>query len=406
MLRENQEIKQYLIDFVEKTLNECESFTKVYGKDFVRKRLEINLEKVYTDISSSNANTGLYDMENSCITIFSSNNSTKPLTIADIESNKKLQHMILHESIHVIFRRIKEECLSFGIEDGTGMLEFYNNGQELGRGFNEGLTEWICQKAGYGEQSYESEKNIIKILELAIGEDAVMQLAKGDVRGNVAQLLKMNKVECLKTIALVDDIHQNEKRVSTIEQMDLDNEDSQLDKSIAHLEANLFEKYFKDEIEAAQNTENISEETIQRLFDLNFCINGGKTPESKIFDSRLPLKLKNEIYPGLLKKQQETLIAQRREGRLEQEKIDLPVVYKKSWFKRLKETIKKKFTKESNQDVKYNILPNQEKKANQQQFKEYISDMSNYSGESVENIHTKQLQEQSKLKDTNELDLS
>ncbi|MFR8104106.1 MAG: hypothetical protein ACLU8F_03340 [Clostridia bacterium] len=406
MLRENQEIKQYLIDFVEKTLNECESFTKVYGKDFVRKRLEINLEKVYTDISSSNANTGLYDMENSCITIFSSNNSTKPLTIADIESNKKLQHMILHESIHVIFRRIKEECLAFGIEDGTGMLEFYNNGQELGRGFNEGLTEWICQKAGYGEQSYESEKNIIKILELAIGEDAVMQLAKGDVRGNVAQLLKMNKVECLKTIALVDDIHQNEKRVSTIDQMDLDNEDSQLDKSIAHLEANLFEKYFKDEIEAAQNTENISEETIQRLFDLNFCINGGKTPESKIFDSRLPLKFKNEIYPGLLKKQQETLIAQRREGRLEQEKIDLPVVYKKSWFKRLKETIKKKFTKESNQDVKYNILPNQEKKANQQQFKEYISDMSNYSGESVENIHTKQLQEQSKLKDTNELDLS
>lgn len=131
MLRENQEIKQYLIDFVEKTLNECESFTKVYGKDFVRKRLEINLEKVYTDISSSNANTGLYDMENSCITIFSSNNSTKPLTIADIESNKKLQHMILHESIHVIFRRIKEECLSFGIEDGTGMLEFYNKVKNL-----------------------------------------------------------------------------------------------------------------------------------------------------------------------------------------------------------------------------------------------------------------------------------
>ena len=62
-----------------------------------------------------------------------------------------------------------------------------------------------------------------------------MQLAKGDVRGNVAQLLKMNKVECLKTIALVDDIHQNEKRVSTIDQMDLDNEDSQLDKSISHL---------------------------------------------------------------------------------------------------------------------------------------------------------------------------
>ena len=39
--------------------------------------------------------------------------------------------MILHESIHVIFRRIKEECLSFGIEDGTGMLEFYNKVKNL-----------------------------------------------------------------------------------------------------------------------------------------------------------------------------------------------------------------------------------------------------------------------------------
>ena len=51
---ENQEIRQYLINFAEKTLNKCEAFTKVYGKDFVRKRLEKNLEKVYTDISSSN----------------------------------------------------------------------------------------------------------------------------------------------------------------------------------------------------------------------------------------------------------------------------------------------------------------------------------------------------------------
>ena len=146
---ENQEIKQYLINFVEKTLNGCEAFLKVYGKDFVRKRLEKNLEKVYTDISSSNPNTALYDMENSCITIFSENNLDKLLTVADIENNKKLKHLILHESIHAIFRRTKEECQEFGIEDGTGTLEFYNNGQELGRGFNEGLTEWICQKAGY-----------------------------------------------------------------------------------------------------------------------------------------------------------------------------------------------------------------------------------------------------------------
>lgn len=331
---ENDELRQCLIDFVEKTLNGCETFTRVYGKDFVRKRLEKNLGKVYTDISSSNLNTGLYDMENSIITLFCSNEFTRPLTIADIENNKKLKHMILHESIHAIFRRTKEECQKFGIEDGTGVLEFYKNDQELGRGFNEGLTEWICQKAGYGEQAYTAEKNIIKILELAIGEDVVMQLANGDIKGNIAELLQMSKVECLQTIAFVDNIYQNELITSTMAQMNLDNEDSELDKNISYLEAILFEKYFKNEIETAQKTENLSDETMQRLFDFSFCINGGKTEASKMFDSRLPLKFKNEIYPKLLKKRQENIISQRQKNsQFTQDKTDLPVVYKKIGFK-------------------------------------------------------------------------
>lgn len=397
----NEEIRQYLIDFVEKTLNECEVFARVYGKDFVRKRLEINLEKVYIDISSNNVNTGLYDMKNSCITIFSSTDSTRPLTIADIENNKKLKHMILHESIHAIFRRTKEECQAFGIEDGTGVLEFYKNNQELGRGFNEGLTEWLCQKAGYGEQAYATEKNIMKILELAIGEDTVMQLANGDIKGNITQLLQMSKVECLQTIALVDNIYQNEQRTSRMNQINLENEDSELDKSISHLEAILFEKYFKDEIETAQKSENLSEETMQRLFELSFCINGGKTKSSKIFDSKLPLKFKNEIYPGLLKKRQENIISQRRRNsQFTHDKTDLPVVYKKSWFQKIKDAIKSRFIKNLNQENKFD---NQPKTAQKQQFKEYISDISNYSAESIETGKTTQLEEQ---KETSELDLS
>lgn len=407
---ENQEIRQYLINFVERTLNGCETFSKVYGKDFVRKRLEKNLEKVYTDISSSNSNTALYDMDNSCITIFSGNNSVKSLTVADIENNKKLKHLILHESIHAIFRRTKEECQEFGIEDGTGILEFYNNGQELGRGFNEGLTEWICQKAGYGEQSYDSEKDIVKILELAIGEEAVMELAKGDIRGNVANILQMNKVECLQVMALVDNIYQKERKIYEIGEINADNENIELDKSISYVESILFEKYFKKEIETALNTRNLSEETMQRLYDLSFCINGGKTTGSREFVAKLPLRFKYEIYPELLKQHQKAFIEQWRNSRQtenEQKRVDLPVPYKKSWFQKLKEAIKKKLKKETNQGIKYNMPPNQKENINQQQFKEYISDMSNYSGEYIEDLQRKQLQKkQKKIKDTDELDLS
>lgn len=399
---ENQEIRQYLMNFVERTLNGCEAFSKVYGKDFVRKRLEKNLEKVYTDISSSNSNTALYDMDNSCITIFSVNNSVKSLTVADIENNKKLKHLILHESIHAIFRRTKEECQEFGIEDGTGILEFYSNGQELGRGFNEGLTEWICQKAGYGEQSYDSEKNIIKILELAIGEEAVMELAKGDIRGNVAKILQMKKVECLQLMAFVDNIYQNERKIHEIGEINSDNENIELDKSISNVESILFEKYFKDEIETALNTRKLSEETMQRLYDLSFCINGGKTTGSRAVTSKLPLRFKYEIYPELFKQYQKAFIEQWRDSRQaenEQKRVDLPVPYKKRWFQKLKEAIKKKLKKETNQDIKYNMPLSQ---SNQQQFKEYISDMSNYSGETGETNKTTQL---AKRKQANELDL-
>lgn len=398
---ENEEIRQYLINFVEKTLNECEAFTRVYGKDFVRKRLAINLEKVYIDIANSNVNTARYDMENSCITFFLSNDSIKTLTIADIESNRKLQHMILHESIHAIFKRTKEECKAFGIENGTGTLEFYNNGQELGRGLNEGLTEWICQKAGYGALSYVAEQNIIKILELAIGENAVMQFAKGHIKENIAQLLQMTEDESRYTLSLVDKICENENRLymkyNTIE----DIEDERLDKSISHFEATIFEKYFKDEIETAQNAESISEETMQRLYNLSFCIKGGKTPESEIFNSRLPLKFKDEIYPRLLEKRHEADIAQIRKSRQEKskhEEITLPVIYKKSWFQRLKEAIKKKFTKEQNHDVKINIPTNEDKTSIQQQFREYISDMSNYAEEYVGN-QKRELQKKNELRD-------
>lgn len=256
--------------------------------------------------------------------------------MTDIENNKKLKHLILHESIHAIFKRTKEECKKINIEDGTGVLEFYNNGQELGRGFNEGLTEWICQKAGYGEKSYPAEKDIIKILELALGEETVMKFCKGDIRENVAKILKMNEAESIQLMTLVDKIYQDEKTISEKEKVNCDQEIIELDKNISNVESILFDKYFKDEIESAINTNDLSEETMQRLYELSFYINGVKTTGSEEFASKLPLKFKNDIYPEILKKYQENYIQNWRNSRQKNDKQDikkLPTLYKKVGFK-------------------------------------------------------------------------
>ena len=57
----------------------------------------------------------------------------------------------------------------------------------------------------------------------------------------------------------------------------------------------------------------------------------------------------------------------------------------------------------SNENSGENKFDNQPKTAQKQQFKEYISDMSNYSAETIETGKTTQLEEQ---KETSELDLS
>lgn len=416
-MMENEEIKQYLINFAENTLNECEAFTKVYGKDFVRKRLDINLDKVYVtyiDGDSNKVNTAYYDLNNHCITIFLNTQSAKPLQKDDIEKNKKLKQLLLHEIVHAIFMRTKEECKTLGIDSGTGVLEFYDDGTDIGRGLNEGLTQWICQKAGYGTIAYITEMKIIKMLELAIGEESVMKLANGDIRGNIAQLLQMTEEECIHNLALVDNIYQNEKRVVSENRTIENNEDEILDKSISHFEAGIFEKYFRDEIEEAQNTKNISEKTMQRLWDLYFSINGGKTSGSAIFNNRLPLKFKREIYPELMRKHQEDSIKQIQQDRLkklEKEKTNLPVVYKKNLFQRLKEAIKKRFIKTFGQEMIqeniYDTLPNEEKKTKQQVFREYTSDMSNYSKKLVEHpkITTTEQPEENRDKENDEYDL-
>ncbi len=352
---ENEQIKQYLISFVERTLNKCEAFTRVYGRDFVRQRLEINLDKVYTDIYHE-VDNGQYSLRDLSIKLFSHNENAKPLTIRDIKSDYVFQHDMLHESIHAIFRRTPEECESFGIEDGTGIQEYDNGGSRLGLGFNEGLTEWFCKKAGYPLNVYGAESNIVELFELAIGEEEVMKLAKGDIKRNAAELLQMPKKDLEKMLYSVDEIWRKESDndqlgriigvLSNRENETLSDENQEqlkeelgvdydkyaqmmknmgyfikninvndvnqqlsylrqalnigktdLDANLAFIKQDIYLKYFNKEIENLQNDATVSKETINRLTGLYNNITEEQASYSPIL-----LKFKKEIYPELQSK--------------------------------------------------------------------------------------------------------
>ncbi|MCI9063083.1 MAG: hypothetical protein HFJ17_00510 [Clostridia bacterium] len=213
---ESQEIKEYLKSYIPSVLEECELFTKTFGKNFARKRLELNLDKVYTNEIDRKCD-GYMDSKDNSITYCVKSKDENPLKAKDIENDPKLQFVSMHEGIHSILERTKLECKLRGIESGTGLLETYDNGEELARGFNEGLTNWICEKAYIYADSYITLTDCINKLELAIGEEKVMKLGKGNIKKNVRKQLHMSEEECEMFLAIGDDIYHIEDIVSDIE---------------------------------------------------------------------------------------------------------------------------------------------------------------------------------------------
>ena len=194
---ENQEVKEYLMDVAISYLEICELFTEVYGKDFARKQLEANLTKVYTN-EFSNRERGYADIYDRSITICSNIEKSNLLTPEEIKNDIAKKKTCVHEALHIIF-------VKNGTQKGTGIVEQYENDTEIGRGFNEGLTNWIVKKAGLKPHSYIKLIGLIELLELAIGEKRVMKMAEGNIRENVTKQLKMPYKKCIAFLSQIDE---------------------------------------------------------------------------------------------------------------------------------------------------------------------------------------------------------
>ena len=213
----SERLKEYIVDFVASKLNSYRLFTKVYGHKFVKKRLEINLDKAYVQEYNNKNNPGFYDLSDISITITS---PKEEITVSDMLSSGpneiEREDTMLHEAIHAIFARTKTECEKNNIKRGTGILEQYKNNTELGRGLNEGLTNWICRKAGYMmSSSYVTLREFVDLLELAVGTERIIKLPKGNIK-NIAKQLKMTKEEVTELLALADDVYNISPKIKYI----------------------------------------------------------------------------------------------------------------------------------------------------------------------------------------------
>lgn len=206
---ENKEVEQYIKNTIASMIDSNELFEKVYGKNFAKRRLAQNLKKVYTNEYKLD-NLGYYFALRKIITICTkSKDDDSVLTVEDVENNDKLLFTIIHESVHATLKRTPFERIKYGIGNvSTGLLEELSKGKTLGRGLNEGLTNWISSKvSGLDHTGYNDLTTLIKELEIAIGEENVMKLGKGNIKKNIGNILQMKPKELVTFLAKGDSLY-------------------------------------------------------------------------------------------------------------------------------------------------------------------------------------------------------
>lgn len=141
------------------------------------------------------------------------------------------------------FAYLMKNVKKCGIRAGTGIYMILDNGLEVGKGLNEGYTNWISNKAGVPTKNYTRLTNFVSLLELAVGRKSVMALGKGDIEGNIPGRLKMTKEEAIKLFMMADDVFELEESKKI--------DETRLRKCTINFLDTVFDKYFKMDIQKA-----------------------------------------------------------------------------------------------------------------------------------------------------------
>lgn len=210
---DNPILREYLYKIIPQKINENELFKKIYGENFASKMIKRNVLTVYSNEPYSiNEVSAYHNGVQKAITFCCARKDTqKLLTPDEIVNDKKLQETAMHECIHAILERTEEECKAYNIVSGTGLLERYvylnAKSNELGRGLNEGFTEWLCEKLGFTPLAYIELTNFVRLIESAIGTEKTMMLGKGGIRARFPSIFNMNSYDVDYLLALSDQVY-------------------------------------------------------------------------------------------------------------------------------------------------------------------------------------------------------
>lgn len=213
--KENPVLREFLCEYIPEITNKNPLFVKVFGPKFAKSQMRKNVLVVYSNESYSVEGYSAYHNGDERSITFCDTGKDKDelLTPDDVEKSSTISETALHESIHAILERSRQKCKEYGILGGTGLLERYLE-VEIGRGLNEGFTEWMCEKLGFKPLAYYELTNFVRLIEMAIGTEKTMQLGKGGTQQNFPGILNMTRDDTNGLLSIADDLYITNKSIT------------------------------------------------------------------------------------------------------------------------------------------------------------------------------------------------
>ena len=194
-----------------------------YSKSGIMRRIKKNIKAIRTNEEKEDC--GGWCVLNKPEIVLCSPEKEKPPQIEYFTKNPSKREVLIHEAVHAILKH----------KSGTGLLHIDKNREpkakkvlgsilgkkvptnfaEIGRGINEGYTNWIVEKSNIRTNTYQVLKSINRQIEACIGEEEMIKFSRGKL-DQFFRALNMEKTYGIEFLRQLDEVYYAEKSLRLI----------------------------------------------------------------------------------------------------------------------------------------------------------------------------------------------
>ena len=183
---------------------------KEFSKLGIKRRIEKNIKNIQIQVNKEGNSGAHYRIVQKKIVF-----NTSPKISLDLE-------VLQHEGIHALLssetlRTIQTGMFKVRFAPNLARLGLFKTRfLEIGRGINEGFTNWLIEQGGYNVMSYPTLTTINRILGLCIGNEKMMYLARGNYR-KVFNSFHMSKDYGIEFLRKIDEIYFADENIDKLQ---------------------------------------------------------------------------------------------------------------------------------------------------------------------------------------------